>query len=68
MNTDFTLTIDGEPVASDFRPVVINPAAGPLVSALYIGNTVVRKPSPYTRLCTLKMGELAREIFPRGAR
>ena len=32
----------------------INLAAGPLVSALYTGNTVVLKPSPYTPLCTLK--------------
>lgn len=44
----------------------INLAAGPLISALYTGNTVVLKPSPYTPLCTLKLGELAREIFPPG--
>jgi acyl-CoA reductase-like NAD-dependent aldehyde dehydrogenase len=44
----------------------INLAAGPLTSALYTGNTVVLKPSPYTPLSTLKMGELLREVFPRG--
>ena len=44
----------------------INLAAGPLTSALYTGNTVVLKPSPYTPLSTLKIGELIREIFPRG--
>jgi acyl-CoA reductase-like NAD-dependent aldehyde dehydrogenase len=44
----------------------INLAAGPLTSALYTGNTVVLKPSPYTPLSTLKLGELARTIFPRG--
>jgi acyl-CoA reductase-like NAD-dependent aldehyde dehydrogenase len=44
----------------------INLAAGPLASALYTGNTVVLKPSPYTPLCTLKMGELAKDIFPPG--
>jgi acyl-CoA reductase-like NAD-dependent aldehyde dehydrogenase len=44
----------------------INLAAGPLTSALYTGNTVVLKPSPYTPLCTLKMGEIAKDIFPRG--
>ncbi len=44
----------------------INLAAGPLTSALYTGNTVVLKPSPYTPLSTLKIGELARDIFPRG--
>jgi acyl-CoA reductase-like NAD-dependent aldehyde dehydrogenase len=44
----------------------INLAAGPLTSALYTGNCVVLKPSPYTPLCTLKLGELARNHFPRG--
>src|SRR6185437_12941723 len=44
----------------------INLAAGPLVSALYTGNTVVLKPSPYTPLSTLKMGELLRDVFPAG--
>jgi len=44
----------------------INLAAGPLVAALYTGNTVVLKPSPYTPLSTLKIGELLREVFPAG--
>src|SRR5690606_20465723 len=44
----------------------VNLAAGPTISALYTGNTVVLKPSPYTPLTTLKLGELMREIFPRG--
>ena len=44
----------------------INLAAGPLASALYTGNTVVLKPSPYTPLSTLKIGELLRDVFPRG--
>lgn len=44
----------------------INLAAGPLTSALYTGNCVVLKPSPYTPLCTLKLGELAAEHFPPG--
>src|SRR5688500_4369413 len=44
----------------------INLAAGPLTSALYTGNTVVLKPSPYTPLSTLKIGELLRDVFPRG--
>jgi aldehyde dehydrogenase (NAD+) len=34
--------------------------------ALLSGNTVVLKPSPHTPLTTLKFGELAREILPRG--
>jgi acyl-CoA reductase-like NAD-dependent aldehyde dehydrogenase len=44
----------------------INLAAGPLVAALYTGNTVVLKPSPYTPLCTLRIGELLRDVFPAG--
>lgn len=44
----------------------VNLAAGPLVSAVYTGNTVVLKPSPYTPLCTLKIGELLRDVFPAG--
>ncbi len=44
----------------------INLAAGPLTAALYTGNTVVLKPSPYTPLSTLKLGEWLREVFPPG--
>lgn len=44
----------------------INLAAGPLTSALYTGNTVVLKPSPYTPLSTLRLGELVRDVVPRG--
>ena len=34
--------------------------------ALVAGNTMVLKPSPFTPLCTLKIGELFRDIFPAG--
>lgn len=34
--------------------------------ALVAGNTVILKPSPFTPLTTLRIGELAREIFPAG--
>ena len=44
----------------------INLAAGPLTSALYTGNTVVLKPSPYTPLSTLRIGALVQHIFPPG--
>jgi acyl-CoA reductase-like NAD-dependent aldehyde dehydrogenase len=44
----------------------VNLALGPLVSALYTGNTIILKPSPYTPLTTLKLGELLAEIFPAG--
>jgi aldehyde dehydrogenase (NAD+) len=35
-------------------------------SALLAGNTVVLKPSPFTPLTTLKMGEIARDVLPAG--
>lgn len=44
----------------------VNLALGPLVSALYTGNTVILKPSPYTPLTTLKLGDILRDIFPPG--
>ncbi len=44
----------------------VNLALGPLVSALYTGNAVILKPSPYTPLTTLKLGELLKDIFPAG--
>ncbi len=44
----------------------VNLAIGPLTSALYTGNCAILKPSPCTPLTTLRIGELAREIFPPG--
>jgi acyl-CoA reductase-like NAD-dependent aldehyde dehydrogenase len=44
----------------------ISLATGPLAAALYTGNTVVLKPSPYAPLVTLKYGELLGRIFPAG--
>ncbi len=37
-----------------------------LAPALRAGNTVVLKPSPFTPLATLRLGEIAREILPPG--
>lgn len=37
-----------------------------MAPALLAGNTVVLKPSPYTPLSTLKLGELLRDILPAG--
>lgn len=34
--------------------------------ALLAGNTMVLKPSPFTPLCTLKIGELFRSVLPSG--
>lgn len=44
----------------------VNLAVGPMTSALYTGNCIVLKPSPFTPLCTLRIGEIMREIFPAG--
>lgn len=45
-------------------PVIL--AMFKLAPALMAGNTVVLKPSPFTPLTTLKIGELARGILPPG--
>jgi acyl-CoA reductase-like NAD-dependent aldehyde dehydrogenase len=37
-----------------------------IAPALLAGNTVVLKPSPYTPLATLKIGELLRDVLPPG--
>lgn len=51
----------------------ITPWNGPVLlamvkvaQALYAGNTVVLKPSPYTPLATLLLGEISRGILPAG--
>jgi len=45
-------------------PVLL--ASWKIAPALLTGNTLVLKPSPFTPLCTLKIGELLREVFPAG--
>lgn len=45
-------------------PILI--AIWKLAPALLAGNTVVLKPSPYTPLTTLRLGELLADIFPIG--
>lgn len=37
-----------------------------IAPALLAGNTMVLKPSPFTPLCALKLGELARGVIPDG--
>jgi acyl-CoA reductase-like NAD-dependent aldehyde dehydrogenase len=41
-------------------------AAWKIAPALLTGNTMVLKPSPFTPLCALKLGELLRGILPPG--
>ncbi|MDH7797532.1 MULTISPECIES: aldehyde dehydrogenase family protein [unclassified Beijerinckia] len=45
-------------------PLVL--ASHKIAQALYAGNTMVLKPSPYTPLSTLLLGEISRKILPRG--
>lgn len=45
-------------------PIVL--ATPKITSALYTGNAMVLKPSPYTPLTTLMLGEIACDIFPSG--
>ena len=46
--------------------VPIGLAMHKVAQALICGNTLVLKPSPYTPLATLAVGELARTVFPAG--
>jgi len=41
-------------------------ALAKIVPALLVGDTVVLKPSPFTPLATLKMGEILRNLLPPG--
>lgn len=45
-------------------PVLL--AVWKIAPALAAGNTMVLKPSPYTPLCSLKLGEVLRNILPPG--
>ena len=45
-------------------PVML--AAWKIAPALLAGNTVVIKPSPYTPLSTLRLGEILRDVLPPG--
>lgn len=44
----------------------VSMAVWKIAPALLAGNTVVLKPSPYTPLATLKLGEILREVLPPG--
>ncbi|GIJ85596.1 hypothetical protein Asppvi_004455 [Aspergillus pseudoviridinutans] len=53
----------GAIVPWDF-PVLL--AVGKIVPAVYTGNTVIIKPSPFTPYCVLKLAELAAQCFAPG--
>lgn len=40
--------------------------AGKLAPAVFAGNCIIIKPSPFTPYCGLKVVELAQKFFPRG--
>jgi len=44
----------------------LNTAVWKILPAIATGNTVIIKPSPYTPLTTLRLGEIIRDIFPAG--
>lgn len=44
----------------------IQTAVAKIVPPILVGNTVVLKPSPYTPLSTLKLGELMNRVLPAG--
>lgn len=44
----------------------VNTAVWKILPAVATGNTVIIKPSPYTPLATLRLGEIIRDIFPPG--
>lgn len=46
--------------------VPVGLASHKIAQALYAGNTMVLKPSPYTPLSTLLLGEISRDILPPG--
>lgn len=67
----------GRPFEVQYRPLGVVGAITPwnmpvllamskISHALYTGNTIVLKPSPYTPLATLRLGALARRILPAG--
>ncbi|KAM5435698.1 hypothetical protein MferCBS31731_006147 [Microsporum ferrugineum] len=45
-------------------PVLL--ACGKIASAIYTGNSLIVKPSPFTPYCSLKLGELGLQYFPPG--
>ncbi|MFO1468055.1 MAG: aldehyde dehydrogenase family protein [Steroidobacteraceae bacterium] len=62
--TQFTpLGVVGAIVPWNF-PILL--AVWKIAPALMAGNTIIVKPSPFTPLCTLKLGEACKEVLPAG--
>jgi len=70
-------TADGQRIETRYVPLgpvcaispwnfPINLSVWKIAPALVAGNTMVLKPSPFTPLCMLKIGELLKDVFPAG--
>lgn len=68
---------DGNHISLHYRPMGVAAGITPwnvpivlashkIVQALYTGNTLVLKPSPFTPLATLLLGEISRDTLPPG--
>ncbi|ALH82189.1 aldehyde dehydrogenase family protein [Sphingopyxis macrogoltabida] len=68
---------DGQRIETSYVPLGVVCAISPwnfpinlsvwkIAPALAAGNTIVLKPSPFTPLCMLKIGELLKDVFPAG--
>jgi acyl-CoA reductase-like NAD-dependent aldehyde dehydrogenase len=68
---------DGQIIETHYVPLGVVGAISPwnfpvnlsiwkIAPALLAGNTIVMKPSPFTPLCMLKIGELLNSVFPAG--
>lgn len=68
---------DGQHIETRYVPLGVVCAISPwnfpvnlsiwkIAPALAAGNTIVLKPSPFTPLCVLKIGEMLRDVFPAG--
>lgn len=68
---------DGQRIETRYVPLGVVCAISPwnfpvnlsiwkIAPALAAGNTIILKPSPFTPLCMLKIGELLKDVFPAG--
>ncbi|MGB8418909.1 aldehyde dehydrogenase family protein [Paraburkholderia sp.] len=77
LNDEIVEESDARRVITRFSPLGVVGAIAPwnfpvllavwkIAPALLTGNTILLKPSPYTPLCSLKLGEICRGILPPG--
>jgi len=77
LNVDQVPSLDGSKVTIHRRPLGLTAgviawnfplllAAWKITASTYVGNTIIIKPSPYTPLTALKLGELIKDVYPAG--